>query len=103
MEAGIQLHLPTFRDFSLPRLLGLGKLAKAGGFEQVWVTDNLTHRNSFVVLTALASSIPIKLGTAVMVQYFHNPVDVADTLATLSELMDGRDLCIGIADRKSVV
>lgn len=97
MEAGIQLHLPTFKDYPLPHLLKLGRLASSGGFEQVWVTDNLTHRNSFVVLTALAMSIPVKLGTAVMVQYFHNPVDVADTVAALSELMEGRELSIGIS------
>ena len=97
VEAAIQLHLPTFHDRTLPELLELGTLAHRGGFDQVWVTDNLNHRNPFVVLTALASRIPLKLGTAVMVQYFHNPVDVADTAATISELMDGRELSIGIA------
>ena len=35
MEAGIQLHLPTFKDYPLPQLLGLGRLAQSGGFEQV--------------------------------------------------------------------
>jgi len=37
------------------------------------------------------------LGTAVMVPYFHNPLDIADALAALSELCDGREIGIGIA------
>src|SRR5437870_3912606 len=50
-----------------------------------------------VVLTAIASRVPIQLGTAVMVPYFHNPLDVADYLAALAELCEGREIGVGIA------
>jgi alkanesulfonate monooxygenase SsuD/methylene tetrahydromethanopterin reductase-like flavin-dependent oxidoreductase (luciferase family) len=50
-----------------------------------------------VVLTAIAAQVPIRLGTAIMVPYFHNPLDIADSLAALSELCDGRELAVGIA------
>jgi alkanesulfonate monooxygenase SsuD/methylene tetrahydromethanopterin reductase-like flavin-dependent oxidoreductase (luciferase family) len=81
----------------MSELIGLGKTAKAAGVEQIWVTDNLQSRNVFVVLAALAANIPINLGTAVMVQYFRNPVDVADAVAAVSEMMDAEELSIGIA------
>ena len=97
METGIQFHLPTYAHISLPELIDLGKVAKAAGVKQLWVTDNLRSRNAFVVLAAMAANITINLGTAVTVQYFRNPVDVADSVATISEIMDGDELSIGIA------
>ncbi|MEO8442833.1 MAG: LLM class flavin-dependent oxidoreductase [Betaproteobacteria bacterium] len=96
-EIGIQLHLPTFRQTTLPDFIAFGQAARAGGISQLWVTDNLRSRNPYVVLTALAGSVPIKLGTAVTVQYFRNPVDVADSVATITELMDGREFGLGFA------
>jgi alkanesulfonate monooxygenase SsuD/methylene tetrahydromethanopterin reductase-like flavin-dependent oxidoreductase (luciferase family) len=75
----------------------MAEMAHAAGVEQLWVTDNLQSRNTFVVLTALASRLPIRLGTAVLVQYFRNPVDVADAAAAISELMEGRELDVGIS------
>ena len=97
IETGIQLHLPTYAHVSIPELISLGKVAAAAGVKQIWVTDNLQSRNAFVVLAALAASIPINLGTAVTVQYFRNPVDVADSVAAISEIMNGTELSIGIA------
>jgi alkanesulfonate monooxygenase SsuD/methylene tetrahydromethanopterin reductase-like flavin-dependent oxidoreductase (luciferase family) len=97
MEAGLQLHLPSYRDVALQRLLALSDMAHNAGVAQLWVTDNLQSRNAFVVLAALASRLPVRLGTAVLVQYFRSPVDVADAAAALSELMDGRELDLGIS------
>ena len=97
LETGVQFHLPTYAHVPLPQLIDLGKMAQASGVKQLWVTDNLRSRNAFVVLTAFAANIPINLGTAVTVQYFRNPVDVADSVAAISEIMDGDELSIGIA------
>jgi alkanesulfonate monooxygenase SsuD/methylene tetrahydromethanopterin reductase-like flavin-dependent oxidoreductase (luciferase family) len=96
MEAGIQFHLPTYAHVPLPHLVDLAKDAEAKGVTQMWITDNLRNRNTFVTLAALASHLKIKLGTAVTVQYFRNPVDLADMVASVSELMDGRELSIGL-------
>lgn len=96
MDIGIQLHLPTYRALTIPQLVELGRVAEAGGVGQIWVTDNLQSRNAFVVLAALASSVPANLGTAVTVQYFRNPVDVADAAAAITEMMDDRELAIGL-------
>jgi alkanesulfonate monooxygenase SsuD/methylene tetrahydromethanopterin reductase-like flavin-dependent oxidoreductase (luciferase family) len=94
---GLQLHLPSYADVPIGRLLQFGEIAQSGGIQQLWVTDNLQSRNTFVVLAALASRVRIPLGTAVLVQYFRNPVDTADALAAVSELMDGRELSVGIS------
>ena len=96
LETGIQFHLPTYAHVPLPHLVELASRAEAKGVDQIWVTDNLRSRQSFVVLAAMASHLEIKLGTAVTVQYFRNPVDLADSIATLSELMDGRELSVGL-------
>src|SRR6476469_1992417 len=77
--------------------MAFGRAAHAGGISQLWVTDNLRSRNQFVVLTALAAHVPMKLGTAVTVQYFRNPVDVADSVTAITELMDGREFGLGFA------
>ena len=97
MEAAIQFHLPTYKDIPLPKLIDLAKAAEAGGISQIWATDNLQSRNVFVVLAAMASHVGLNLGTAVTVQYFRNPVDLADSVAAISEIMDGSELSVGIA------
>ena len=96
LEAGVQFHLPTYAHVPLPQLVDLAGEAEAKGVSQLWVTDNLLSRQAFVTLAALASRRKMKLGTAVAVQYFRNPVDLADSIATLSELMEGRELSIGL-------
>lgn len=96
MEIGVQFHLPTYAHLRLPESVDLARKGEAGGVSQLWVTDNLRSRQSFVTLAAMACNLKIKLGTAVAVQYFRNPVDLADSVATLSELMDGRELTIGL-------
>ncbi len=96
LEIGVQFHLPTYAHVPLPHLVELSKEAEAKGVSQMWVTDNLRSRQSYVTLAAMACNLNIRLGTAVTVQYFRNPVDLADSVATLSELMDGRELSIGL-------
>ena len=75
----------------------LAQLGADSGFEQIWVNDNIRYRNQMVVLTAIAAQVPIRLGTAIMVPYFHNPLDMADSFAALSELCEEREISIGIA------
>ena len=97
MIAGIQLHLQTHHGHTVPELVDLAAEAAAGGVDQVWVTDNLENRDVFVVLAAIASKVPVRLGTGVIVQYFHSPIDAASSAASVAEMMEGRELSIGIA------
>ena len=102
LEYGVQLHLPTYKGMPVHELVKLGKAAEAGGVSQLWVTDNLQGRHIFVVLASLAANLRVKLGTAVMVQYFRNPVDAADALASISELLEGRELTVGIGQGQPI-
>jgi 5,10-methylenetetrahydromethanopterin reductase len=96
VDIGVQFHLPTMRDYRLPDLVRMTERCADAGVEQIWVTDNLETRNVLVVLTAVASRVPIKLGTAVLVQYFHSQLAAAGGLAAITELMDGRELTVGM-------
>ncbi|MGB7946580.1 MAG: LLM class flavin-dependent oxidoreductase, partial [Candidatus Binatia bacterium] len=96
-ELALKLALQVANQYTVPELVRLAQRAYADGFKQIWVNDNLCQRNIFVVLTAMAAKVPIKLGTSIIVPYFRNPVDIADSLAALSELTGGRELSVGIA------
>ena len=96
MRFGLQLHLPTFGDLSVTELTTMVGRAKDGGIEQVWVTDNLGARHPFVVLAAIATKVPIDIGTAVMVQYLRSPLEAASAIATVNEMLEGRRLDIAL-------
>ena len=96
-ELAVKFAIQIGNQHTVPKLVRLAQLAHAEGFKQVWINDNLCQRNVFVVLTAMASRVPIKLGTSIIVPYFRNPVDIADSLAALSELTEGREVSVGIA------
>jgi alkanesulfonate monooxygenase SsuD/methylene tetrahydromethanopterin reductase-like flavin-dependent oxidoreductase (luciferase family) len=94
---GLQFVTHLANHYTVSNLVRLAQLAADRGFEQIWVNDNIRYRSQMVVLTAIASQVPIRLGTAIMVPYFHNPLDVADSLGALSELCEGREIAVGIA------
>jgi alkanesulfonate monooxygenase SsuD/methylene tetrahydromethanopterin reductase-like flavin-dependent oxidoreductase (luciferase family) len=96
-ELGLQFTTHIAHHYSVPELVEKAALAHSCGFDQVWVNDNLNHRNIFVVLAAMAAQVPIKLGTAILVPYFRNPVDLAGSIPSISELTDGREFSVGIA------
>jgi 5,10-methylenetetrahydromethanopterin reductase len=96
-DVGLQFTTHLAKRYSVPQWVELADFAHKHGFAQLWVNDNLGHRNIFVILSAIASKVPIKLGTAIFVPYFRNPIDAADAFASLSELMGGREISVGIA------
>lgn len=96
-EFALKFALQTVPRHTVPELVQFASLAGDQGFEQIWVNDNLGHRNIFVVLAAIAAETQLRVGTSVVVPYFRNPVDIADSLAALSELGGGRELSVGIA------
>jgi 5,10-methylenetetrahydromethanopterin reductase len=96
-ELAVKFAIQSANHYPVPDLVRLARLVHSEQFSQVWINDNLCQRNIFVVLAAMAAEVPIKLGTSIVVPYFRNPVDIADSLAALSELMDGRELSVGIA------
>jgi alkanesulfonate monooxygenase SsuD/methylene tetrahydromethanopterin reductase-like flavin-dependent oxidoreductase (luciferase family) len=96
-ELGLQFVTHLANQYTVPDLVRLARLGADNGFQQIWVNDNLRYRSQLVVLTAIASQVQVRLGTAIIVPYFHNPLDVADSLGALSELCEGREISVGIA------
>ena len=96
-QLGLQFVTHLANHYTVPDLVRLAGFAVDRGFKYIWVNDNIRYRSQLVVLTAIASKVPVELGTAIMVPYFHNPLDVADSLAALSELCEGKEISVGIA------
>ena len=96
-ELGLQFVTHLANHYTVPDLVRLAQFAADKGFKHIWVNDNIRYRGQLVVLTAIAARVPIELGTAIMVPYFHNPLDVADCLGALAELCEGREIGVGIA------
>ncbi|HUK39797.1 MAG TPA: LLM class flavin-dependent oxidoreductase [Candidatus Acidoferrales bacterium] len=96
-ELGLQFVTHLANHYTLPELVRLARFGLDKGFKHIWVNDNIRYRGQLVVLTAIASQVSVHLGTAIIVPYFHNPLDVADSLGALSELCEGREISVGIA------
>ena len=83
--------------YTVNRFVELAALAHERGFQRIWLNDNARYRSQVVVLSAIAARVPIGVGTAVLVPYFHHPIEVVDSLAALSELSEGREVGFGLA------
>ncbi len=70
------------------RLLDLAVEAESAGFDGVWVGDSILARPRFEPLTTLAAVAArtrrIEVGTAVLLSALHNPVVLANQLASLN-------------------
>src|SRR5256886_2390717 len=95
-ELGLQFVTHLANHYTVFDLVRLAQFAADKSFRQIWVNDNIRYRGQLVMLTAIASHVPIQLGTAIMMPYFHNPLDVADCLAALAELCEGREIGVSI-------
>src|SRR6266699_5527874 len=83
-------------------LLALAERAEALGFDSVWVGDSLLARPRHDPLTLLAAVAArtrrAELGTAVLLPALRNPVVLAQQVATLDRISEGRVILgIGIA------
>jgi 5,10-methylenetetrahydromethanopterin reductase len=99
-EIGIHFPLHVLNRYSLPDLIGLAERAANTlapfNFTRVWTNDNLEYRSVLASSAAILARLPVKLGTAVTVPYFRNPIDVAMAFATMSELTNGREISLGL-------
>lgn len=93
-------HKDDHRAFS--EQVALIKHAESLGFEEAWVTEH--HFNDFSVSSSILMLMAhlagvtstIKLGSAAVLLAFHNPIRIAEDIATLDHLCNGR-LALGIA------
>lgn len=104
MAANVGILIPcAFEGLppKLPDFAGFFRRSEELGFHSLWVIDRVFHHNSIMdpmtLLTCAASvTSRVRLGTAVLLFAFRNPVLVAKTTSTLDYLSGGR-LDLGIA------
>ena len=83
-------------------LLKLAERAAGLGFDSIWVGDSLLARprhDPLTLLAAVAARVPrVELGTAVLLPALRNPVVLAQQVATLDQISEGRVILgVGIA------
>jgi alkanesulfonate monooxygenase SsuD/methylene tetrahydromethanopterin reductase-like flavin-dependent oxidoreductase (luciferase family) len=83
-------------------LLKLAERAAGLGFDSIWVGDSLLARprhDPLTLLAAVAARVPrVELGTAVLLPALRNPVVLAQQVATLDQIAEGRVILgVGIA------
>lgn len=80
-------------------LLDRGRFARDQGFDSLWVGDSLFARprhDPLTLLGGLATAIPdVELGTAILLSALRNPIMLAQQLATIDQLSEGR-LRVGV-------
>jgi probable F420-dependent oxidoreductase len=90
------------------QIIRLAERAESLGFDSVWVGDSVLARPRLEPLTTLASVASrtrrVRLGTAVLLSALRHPVVLANELANLDLLANGRlILGLGIATKNSAV
>ncbi len=90
------------------RIISLGELGEALGFDSLWVGDSILARPRFEALTTLAAlasrTQKVKLGTAVLLPALRNPVVLANQVANLDLLSQGRTILgVGIGSKTPAV
>ena len=79
---------------NIERLLALAERIEEGGLDGVWVGDSLVAKprmEPLAVLSALAvCTSRVRLGTAVLLPALRHPVLLAQTLATVELISEGR-------------
>ena len=81
------------------QILELAEHAEALGFDSVWVGDSVLARPRFEALTTLAAVAArtqrVRLGTGVLLPMLRHPVLLANEVASLDHVANGR-LILGV-------
>lgn len=83
------------------QVIGQAEAAETLGYDTFWVAEHHFHEygavpNPAVLLSAIAARTQrLRLGTAISILTFHNPLTVAENYALLDQLSDGR-LSLGV-------
>ena len=88
--ARIGLTLPRSEDLPRKEIVEVVQQAEALGYDSVWVGESW-GRDGFTWLTQLACHTSrIKLGTGIATVYSRSPALIAQTVASLDEISEGR-------------
>src|SRR5437660_1066662 len=81
----------TGAPYTVREVVELAKLAEREGFSCFWFAEDYYLRDAISNISAVAyATSKIQISTGIINPFTRNPVLVAETIATLNELSDGR-------------
>jgi coenzyme F420-dependent oxidoreductase len=98
----IGLVIPYWSDITKDEIIDFAQLAEGLGYDSVWVPE-MWGRDAFSILSVIALNTKrIKLGTGIVSVYSRTPAIIAQTIATLDEISEGR-VILGLGTSGPVV
>ena len=100
--SAIGLVIPYWPDITKDEIIEFGKLSEDLGYDSIWVPE-LWGRDAFTILSVIAlNTKKIKLGTGIVSVYSRSPAIIAQTIATLDEISEGR-MIVGLGTSGPIV
>jgi len=98
----IGLVTPYWNNITKEELIEIAQLAEDLGYDSIWVPE-MWGRDAFSILGLLASyTKKIKLATGIISVYSRTPAIIAQTVATMDEISDGR-IILGLGTSGPIV
>jgi len=98
----IGLVTPYWNNITKEEFIEIARLAEDLGYDSIWVPE-MWGRDAFSILGLLATHTKkIKLATGIIPVYSRSPAIIAQTIATLDEISDGR-MMLGLGTSGPVV
>lgn len=90
----IDFGVALFAGLPMSDIVSLSKSCEKFGFDYLWVSDEIYYREVFAVLQIVAANTKkIRIGPGVVAAGLRSPILVAQSIATLDELSNGRTVC----------
>lgn len=98
----IGLVIPYWSDITKDEVIDFAQLAEGLGYDSIWVPE-MWGRDAFSILSVIAlNTNRIKLGTGIVSVFSRTPAIIAQTIATLDEISEGR-MILGLGTSGPVV
>lgn len=98
----VGLVTPYWNNITKEELIEFARLAEGLGYDSIWVPE-MWGRDAFSILGLIASNTnKIKLATGIIPIYSRSPAVIAQTIATLDEISEGR-MILGLGTSGPIV
>jgi len=98
----IGIVIPYWSNITKTELIEIARLAEELGYNSIWVPE-MWGRDAFSLLTLLAlNTKTVKLGTGIVSVFSRTPALIAQTIATLDEISEGR-MILGLGTSGPIV
>lgn len=98
----IGIVIPYWSNITKTELIEIARLAEELDYDSIWV-EEMWGRDAFSLLTLLAlNTKKVKLGTGIVSVFSRTPAVIAQTIATLDEISEGR-MILGLGTSGPIV